>query len=60
MAHCLARGILSHHLGSISSAFARTFEATLPALDHPITLPFTSVIVTIVLLNVASTCATPE
>src|SRR4029077_7477572 len=29
MAHCLARSILSHHLGSISSAFTRTFEANL-------------------------------
>src|SRR5512133_396187 len=29
MAHRLARGILSHHLGSIGGAFARTFEANL-------------------------------
>src|SRR5262245_66668152 len=29
MAHCLPRGILSHHLGRISGAFARTFEANL-------------------------------
>src|SRR4026209_1053091 len=29
MAHCLARGILSHHLGGIGGAFARTFEANL-------------------------------
>src|SRR6266516_2507149 len=35
-------------------------KPTLPALDHPITLPFRSVIVTTVLLKVASTCATPE
>src|SRR5438874_10572935 len=32
---------------------------TLPALDHPMTLPFMSVIVTMVLLNVARICATP-
>jgi hypothetical protein len=35
-------------------------KPTLPALDQPMTLPFMSVIVTIVLLNVASTCAIPE
>src|SRR5215471_4682963 len=29
VAHSLARGILSHHLGSISGAFAGTFEANL-------------------------------
>ena len=33
---------------------------TFPALDHPMTLPFKSVIVTIVLLNVERTCAIPE
>src|SRR5439155_26989835 len=33
---------------------------TLPALDQPITLPLLSVIVTIVLLYVESSCALPE
>ncbi len=59
--HGLARRLFRSELGRERGALARALEPPAsPRSTRPTVLPFTSVIVTTVLLNVASTCATPE
>jgi hypothetical protein len=53
VAHGLAAGILRGHLGGVGGAFARAFESTLAALDHPMMAPRRSVMLMIVLLKLA-------
>ena len=60
MLHGLAAGMLGRDLGGERRRLARALEALRPDDDQAIVLPCASVIVIIVLLNVAFTCATPE
>ena len=52
MLHRLVRGVLGRELRGERRRLARALEARAPADDQEITLPDTSVIVTMVLLNV--------
>jgi len=53
------RHLCGDHLRRVGRALAEPLKPTFPALDQPMTFPFMSVIVTIVLLNVERTCAMP-
>ena len=56
----LRAGILGGHLGGVGCRLARTLEALAAEHDQAIVLPCASVMVIIVLLNEALTCATPD
>ena len=59
MLHRLVRGVFGGELRGERRRLARALEARAPGDDQATTLPETSVIVTIVLLNVAVMCAMP-
>jgi hypothetical protein len=58
--HRLLGGVFRRHLGGERGRLARTLEAIAADDDQAIVLPCASVMVIIVLLNDAFTCATPD
>ena len=56
----LAGGILGGDLGRVGVDLREPLKPIEPAEDHEIVLPCASVMVIMVLLNEAFTCATPE
>src|SRR3546814_234912 len=55
----LASRVLRAYLRGIGGRLTRTLKPIMPAEDQLIALPWASVMVTIVLLKLAFTCATP-
>ena len=56
----LAARVLGSNLGSIGRTLPASLKPCIPEEDHAMVFPCASVMVTMVLLKVAATCATPE